>query len=82
MDPDNVACAYCGNAMTEWDHLNPLVMDKQATGFITEIQHLVPACGKCNQTNGNRTDYLFDPRKLEVGQSYPLEETSLSRRDR
>ena len=56
MDPDNVACAYCGNAMTEWDHLNPLVMDKQATGFITEIQNLVPACGKCNQTNGNRTD--------------------------
>lgn len=54
MDPDNVVCAYCGDAMTEWDHLNPLVMDKQATGFITEIQNLVPSCGKCNQSKGNK----------------------------
>lgn len=54
MNPDNVVCAYCGGAMTEWDHLNPLVMGKQATGFITEIQNLVPACGKCNQSKGNR----------------------------
>lgn len=53
-NPDNVACAYCGDAMTEWDHLNPLVMDKQATGFITEIQNLVPSCGKCNQSKGDR----------------------------
>ena len=54
MNPDNVVCAYCGDAMTEWDHLNPLVMNKQATGFITEIQNLVPTCGKCNQSKGNR----------------------------
>lgn len=54
MNPGNVVCAYCGDAMTEWDHSNPLVIDKQATGFITEIQNLVPACGKCNQSKGNR----------------------------
>lgn len=54
MDENNVACAYCGDAITEWDHLNPLVIDKQATGFISEIQNLVPSCGKCNQSKGNK----------------------------
>ena len=51
---DKVECVYCGDKSTEWDHLEPLIKGKRLTGFITEIQNLVPACGKCNQSKGNR----------------------------
>ncbi len=54
MEADHVRCAYCGDACTEWDHFRPLVIDKKPTGYITEINNLVPACGKCNQSKGNR----------------------------
>jgi hypothetical protein len=54
MEPDNVRCAYCGDQSTEWDHLRPLVVDRRPTGFISEIANLVPACGKCNQSKGNK----------------------------
>jgi hypothetical protein len=47
-------CAYCGGKFSEWDHLRPLVKDKRPTGFISEIRNLVPACGKCNQSKGNK----------------------------
>lgn len=53
LTPENVTCIYCGDKMTEWDHLNPLIIDKKATGYISEIKNLVPACGKCNQSKGN-----------------------------
>lgn len=53
MGPDTVCCAYCGNAMTEWDHLRPLVLRQRPTGYISEIANLVPSCGKCNQSKGN-----------------------------
>ena len=52
---DKVVCAYCGDAATEWDHLRPLVEAQRPTGFIHEIHNLVPACGKCNQSKGNKT---------------------------
>ena len=53
MTENNVRCAYCGDKMTEWDHFRPLVFNKLPTGYITEINNLVPACGKCNQSKGN-----------------------------
>jgi hypothetical protein len=53
MDPADVRCAYCGNTMTEWDHLRPLVLNRRPTGYITEIANLVPCCAKCNQSKGN-----------------------------
>ncbi|MFS0853285.1 HNH endonuclease [Microbacterium sp. 179-I 3D4 NHS] len=49
-----VTCAYCGDASTEWDHLRPLVDRQRPTGYISEIRNLVPACGKCNQSKGNK----------------------------
>lgn len=49
-----VTCSYCGDPWTEWDHLRPIVIDQQPTGHIHEIHNLVPACGKCNQSKGNR----------------------------
>lgn len=49
-----VVCAYCGDTATEWDHFRPLVIAQKPTGFISEIHNLVPACGKCNQSKGNK----------------------------
>lgn len=55
MGNGNIHCSYCGDTYTEWDHLRPLVLDKKPTGFISEIHNLVPACGKCNQSKGNKS---------------------------
>jgi hypothetical protein len=54
MSANEVRCAYCGDPSTEWDHLRPLVSDKRPTGFVSEIGNLVPSCGKCNQSKGNK----------------------------
>jgi len=51
---DAIACVYCGDTSTEWDHLRPLVDRQRPTGYISEIHNLVPACGKCNQSKGNK----------------------------
>lgn len=63
---DAVLCAYCGDAATEWDHLRPLVRDKKPTGYISEIHNLVPACGKCNQSKGNKPwrEWMFSSARL------------------
>lgn len=54
MDLETIACAYCGDTWTEWDHLRPIIKNKTPTGYISEIHNLVPACGKCNQSKGNK----------------------------
>ncbi len=54
MSPDAVECAYCGDKASEWDHLRPLVVARRPTGYISEIGNLVPSCGKCNQSKGNK----------------------------
>lgn len=54
MEKDTIRCAYCGDRYTEWDHFRPLVKNKRPTGYISEINNLVPACGKCNQSKGNK----------------------------
>lgn len=54
MTPETFQCAYCGSVASEWDHLRPLVKDKRPTGYISEIHNLVPSCGKCNQSKGNK----------------------------
>jgi hypothetical protein len=51
---EHVSCIYCGDTSTEWDHLRPLVEKQRPTGYISEIHNLVPACGKCNQSKGNK----------------------------
>ncbi len=63
---DDVRCAYCGDKATEWDHLRPLVMDRRPTGYISEIANLVPACGKCNQSKGNKPwrDWVLSKARL------------------
>lgn len=54
MESHDVRCAYCGDKATEWDHLRPLVLQRRPTGYVSEIANLVPACGKCNQSKGNK----------------------------
>ena len=54
MTPETFQCSYCGTVASEWDHLRPLVKDKKPTGYISEIHNLVPSCGKCNQSKGNK----------------------------
>lgn len=54
MTHSTIECSYCGGVYSEWDHLRPLVKDKMPTGYISEIQNLVPSCGKCNQSKGNK----------------------------
>ena len=54
MSPDDIRCSYCGDPSTEWDHRRPLIKDKRPTGYISEIRNFVPACGKCNQSKGNK----------------------------
>lgn len=62
----DLRCAYCGDKATEWDHLRPLVKDKRPTGYISEIHNLVPACGKCNQSKGNKywKDWILSGAEL------------------
>jgi hypothetical protein len=54
IDKNNITCCYCGDKATEWDHFRPLIVRKRPTGYITEIHNLVPSCGKCNQSKGNK----------------------------
>lgn len=54
LNVDDLRCAYCGDKSTEWDHLRPIVKNKKPTGYISDIYNLVPACGKCNQSKGNK----------------------------
>ncbi|MEW1962951.1 HNH endonuclease [Microbacterium sp. NPDC077644] len=63
---DAVVCAYCGDTATEWDHLRPLVENQRPTGYIHEIHNLVPACGKCNQSKGNKQwkEWMFGDAPL------------------
>ena len=65
MTPETKCCAYCGDDSTEWDHLLPIVKDRRPTGQISQIRNLVPACGKCNQSKGNKAwrDWMLGPAK-------------------
>ncbi len=66
VDPADCRCVYCGDKSSEWDHLRPLVVQRRPTGFVTEIANLVPACGKCNQSKGNKPwrDWMMSKAKL------------------
>ena len=66
MTRDTICCAYCGDAHTEWDHFRPLIVDKKPTGYVSEIHNLVPVCGKCNQSKGNKNwkEWIYSDASL------------------
>jgi hypothetical protein len=59
MNHETIECCYCGDSYSEWDHLRPLVKNKMPTGYISEIQNLIPSCGKCNQSKGNKDWWIW-----------------------
>ncbi len=74
IEPSDVRCAYCGDIASEWDHLRPLVVNRRPTGFVSEIANLVPSCGKCNQSKGNKPwrDWMLGNAKLSpTGRGLP-----------
>lgn len=66
LDPFDLRCAYCNDKSTEWDHFRPLIKNKKPTGYISDIYNLVPACGKCNQSKGNKAwrEWILSDAKL------------------
>jgi hypothetical protein len=50
---DTVVCVYCGDPHHTWDHFRPLVVGSAPTGYIDELDNLVPACSNCNSSKGN-----------------------------
>ena len=57
-------CGYCmrmGEGKTV-DHINPLVIDSMPSGFITDINNLIPCCKDCNSKKGGK---LFKKWYLE-----------------
>ncbi len=66
LNAEDLRCVYCGDKATEWDYLRPLVKNKRPTGYISEIYNLVPACGKCNQSKGNKDwrEWMMSDAKL------------------
>jgi len=82
MSSEHCVCAYCGDTKTEWDHFRPIVEKQLPTGYITEIQNLVPACGKCNQSKGNkhwRTWMLGSAPRAPFARSIPDLNTKVDR---
>jgi len=53
MSADTFSCVYCGDKCNAWDHLQPIVVNRRPTGYISEIANLVPACQPCNSSKGN-----------------------------
>lgn len=45
-------CAYCLGNGNGRDHLKPLVKNGLPTGYITDINNLVPCCQACNSSKG------------------------------
>jgi 5-methylcytosine-specific restriction endonuclease McrA len=52
--PTDLRCSYCGDPANQWDHFKPSVMGGRPTGYPSSIRNLVPSCGSCNQSKGNK----------------------------
>jgi len=54
-DPDaELKCVYCDGPAQGWDHLHPLVKEKQLSGYGHLIRNLVPSCRDCNSDKGGK----------------------------
>ncbi|WP_293035783.1 HNH endonuclease [Paraburkholderia sp.] len=51
---DGIKCSYCGGAYQTWDHFQAATQQSKPSGFIDEIDNLVPCCSRCNSSRGNR----------------------------
>lgn len=62
-------CVYCGENANTLDHLNSPIKNKKLTGYTNKIGNLVPSCGRCNSSKGNRnwSDWLQSNSKIVNG---------------
>ena len=54
LDPNNLRCVYCDAVAETWDHLVGLVKNSELNGYGHQIGNLVPCCGDCNSSKGNK----------------------------
>lgn len=64
LDPDNLACVYCGGEAETWDHLTNLVKNKEPNGYGHQVGNLVPCCKDCNSKKGNKDVLTFLSKKF------------------
>jgi hypothetical protein len=70
-DPDKeLRCVFCGKSASSWDHLYPVVKDREFHGYGNWLGNLVPCCTNCNsQKRGNTwSDFLksSDPKNFQA----------------
>ena len=53
-DLNDLRCVYCYSEAETWDHLVGLVKDSELNGYGHQIGNLVPCCGGCNSSKGNK----------------------------
>lgn len=67
LEIENGQCAYCLQTGAGKDHLRPLVTNGMPTGYITNINNLVPCCNSCNSSKGakNFTEWYLSKDNLQ-----------------
>jgi len=75
-------CAYCLGDGNGRDHLKPLVRDGLPTGYITEINNLVPCCQACNSSKGAKDFSVWynSPKNLKRLQARGLTDEDIRHR--
>ena len=54
-NPDeDLRCAYCDKPAETWDHIKAVVSKTAFSGFGHQINNLIPSCGTCNSSKGNK----------------------------
>ena len=51
---DDGKCVYCLGRATTTDHFRPLVEHSNPTGYISDVNNLVPCCSTCNSSKGKK----------------------------
>jgi hypothetical protein len=64
-DTEDVSCVYCGNPAQIWDHLFPIVKAGRQFGPGHRIRNLVPCCGRCSGSKGNKDFETWLPHSFE-----------------
>lgn len=77
-------CGYCmrlGEGKTV-DHINPLVISGKPSGYITDINNLIPCCKDCNSKKGGKYfgDWYKSPKNKKRLKSMGLTDQIINER--
>ena len=77
-------CAYCLGEGHGKDHLKPLVRKGMPTGYITDINNLVPCCAQCNSLKGAKAfaDWYLSDVNIERLKQKGLTDADIEKRFR